>query len=150
MGLKERIEGDMKEALLGGEKDSVMTLRGLKASILNTEVAEGKRKEGLSDAEIEKLLMGEVKRRREAMEMYEANGRGDLYENEATEVKVIEKYLPEQMSEAELIDEVEDVIEGLPQGEPANMGKVIGMVKMLVGSKADGAMIAKVVKEKLG
>ena len=150
MGLKERIDGDLKEALLGGEVDRVTTLRGLKASILNVEVAEGKREKGLSDAEIEKLLMSEVKKRKEAMEMYGASGRGDLYESEAAEAKVIEGYLPEQMSEAELIDEVEDVLAGLPQGQPANMGMVIGKVKMLVGNKADGAMIAKIVKERIG
>ena len=149
MSIKERIEGDLREALLARETDRVTTLRGLKAVILNAEVAGGKREEGLSDAEIEKIFAGEMKRRREAMDMYEANGRGDLYEVEAEEAKVIEGYLPKQMSEAELRDEVDDVIAGLPEGEPSNMGKVIGMVKMLVGNKADGAMIAKIVKEKL-
>ena len=150
MGLKERIDGDLKEALLKREGDKVTTLRGLKAVILDAEVKMGKRAEGLDDAEIEKLLMGEMKKRKEAMEMYEANRRGDLYESEAAEAKVIEGYLPEQMSEAEVRDEVDDVMAGLPQGEPANMGMVIGKVKMLVGNRADGAMIAKVVKEKLG
>lgn len=150
MTLKERIDGDLKEALLKREADKVTTLRGLKASILNEEVRLGKRSEGLSDEEIEKLLMGEIKKRREAMDMYEASGRGDLYEEEETEAKIIEKYLPQQMSDDELMDEVEDVISGLPEGESVNMGKVIGMVKMLVGSRADGARIARAVKEKLG
>lgn len=149
MTIKEKIDADLKEALLKRETDRVTTLRGLKASILNEEVAKGKRSEGLTDEEVEKLLMSEVKKRREAMDMYEASGRGDLYEEEATEAKILEEYLPEQMSEAELMDEVEDVLAGLPEGEPANMGKVIGMVKMLVGNKADGATIARVVKEKL-
>ncbi len=97
MGLKERIERDLREAMLQGDKARVTTLRGLKASILDAEVASGKRADGLPDGEIEKLLMGEVKKRREAMDMYEASGRGDLYESEAAEVKVIEGYLPEQM-----------------------------------------------------
>lgn len=150
MGLKNRIEEDLKKALLAGDKDSVTTLRGLKANVLDAEVASGKREEGLSDGEIEKILAGQAKKRREAMDMYEASGRGDLYESEDAELKIIEKYLPKQMSEAELMDEVEDVISGLPEGEPVNMGKVIGMVKMLVGNKADGAAIAKAVKERLG
>ncbi len=150
MSLRERMEGDLKEALLAGEKDRVTTLRGLRASILNAEVAAGKREEGLEDAEIEKLLQSEAKKRREAMDMYEASGRGDLYASEEAEMKVIEGYLPEQMTEAEILDEVEDVLSSLPDGEPVNMGKVIGQVKMLVGSKADGALIAKVVKERLG
>ena len=149
MNLKERIEGDLKVALVAGEKDRVTTLRGLKANILDEEVASGKRDRGLSDEEIEKILMREAKKRQEAMEMYEANGRGDLYESEAAEVKIIEKYLPEQMSEKELMDEVEDVLAGLPAGEAVNIGKVIGMVRMMVGNKASGTMIAKVVKEKL-
>ena len=150
MELKGKIEEDLKSAMLGNDKGGVIALRGLKAAILDAEVASGKRTEGLSDMDIEKLIAKEVKKRREAVEIYEANGRGELAENEKSEIKIFEKYLPKQMSEQEVAEKIDEVLMSLGGGEVANMGSVIGKVKMLVGSSADGAMIAKLVKEKLG
>ena len=150
MGLKTKIEGDLKEALLARDTAKVTVLRGLKAVILDAEVAGGKREDGLADAEIEKLISREVKRRREAIAMYEANGRGDLVESEKFEQGVLEGYLPKQMSEDEIRAKIDDVLVSLPEGEMANMGMVIGKVKMLVGNSADGATVARLVKEKIG
>jgi uncharacterized protein YqeY len=150
MELKSRIEQDLKAAMLAKEAAAVTVLRGLKATILDVEVAEGKREEGLDDAEIEKLLMKEIKRRKEAIVMYEANGRGDLVESEKFEQEILEGYLPEQMSEDEIKEKIDEVLASLGTGEVANMGTVIGKVKMLVGNGADGALIAKLVKEKIG
>ena len=81
--------------------------------------------------------------------MYEANGRGDLVESERFEQEVIEGYLPKQMSEGEICERIDEVLASLPGGEVANMGMVIGKVKMLVGSSADGALVARLVKERM-
>lgn len=150
MELKKRIDGDLKEAMLAGEGARVTVLRGLKATILDAEVASGKREEGLADSEIEKLVMKEIKRRKEAIVMYESNGRGDLVESEKFEEEVLMGYLPEQMSEADIRAKIDEVMSSFGTGEVVDMGRVIGKVKMLVGGSADGATIARLVKEKIG
>ena len=149
MSLKTEIEGDLKAAMLGKDEAIVTTLRGLKSVILDAEVSSGKRAEGISDDEIEKLVAKEIKKRKEAIEIYEANGRGELAENEKTELKVLEGYMPKQMNEEEVDSIVDEVLMSLDGGEVASMGVVIGKVKMLVGNGADGATVARIVKEKL-
>jgi uncharacterized protein YqeY len=148
--LKVEIDADLKEALLSGEKARVDTLRGLKSAILDAEVAAGKRAEGLADEEVEKIVAKEIKKRRESIDVYSANGRGDLVEAEETELKILEKYLPKQLSEDEVNEKIDEVLTSLPGATVADMGRVIGAVKTLVGNGADGAAVARLVKSKLG
>ena len=138
----------MKAALLGGNRFRGDVLRNLKAAILNEEVAAGKRDEGLADAEIEKVIAREVKKRSESIKLYEANDRPELAQVEKDELAVLQGYLPEQMGEAELTSLVETVIADMAAG-PQQMGQVIGAVKAKAGNTADGAMIATIVKNKL-
>jgi uncharacterized protein YqeY len=149
MELKKQIDSDLKGALLAREKEKVDTLRGLKAVILDREVAEGKREEGLADVEIEKLVAREIKKRRESIEIYSANGRGDLVEAEEGEVRILEKYLPKQLSEEEIREKIAEVLMSLPEGEVADFGRVMREVKGVVGNSADGAVVARLVKEAL-
>lgn len=149
MALKDKIQDDTKAALLGGDRVVADTLRNLKAAILNEEVAQGKRDEGLSDAEIEKIIAREVKKRNESVAIYEQNGRPELAETERQEAEIISRYLPEQMSEDELREVVKNKVTELGVGGPQAMGQVIGAVKQQVGNSADGALIAKIVKETL-
>ena len=149
MALKELISNDMKTALLGGHRFEGDTLRNLKAAILNEEVAQNKRETGLSDAEVEAIIAREVKKRRESIALYEANGRQELAQAEKDEVAVLEKYLPEQLSEADLGKLVDAKIDALGVSGPQAMGQVIGAVKKDVGNSADGAMLARLVKDAL-
>lgn len=149
MALKKQIDDDLKKAMLAREKVAVTTLRGLKSSILDAEVAVGKREVGLSDEEIEKLVAKEMKKRKEAIEFYEADGRGDLVESETAEMSVLERYLPKQLSEEEINDKINEVLDSMGEGEITQLGTVIGKVKMLVGNAADGAVVARLVKERL-
>lgn len=148
MALAEQIQNDMKAALLGGDRFVGDTLRGLKAAILNEEVAQGKRDEGLSDSEIEQIVAREVKKRHESVKLYEANGRPELAEPEKKEIAVLEKYLPVQLSEAELITIINEQITAL-SADMSKMGQVIGAVKAKVGTSADGATVASLVKRQL-
>jgi len=148
--LKDTIQDDMKAALLGGDRFVGDTLRNLKAAILNEEVAQGKRDEGLSDDEIEKIIAREVKKRNESIVIYKQNGRDDLAETEQKEAEIIAKYLPAQLSEEELRSIVEAKITELGASGPQAMGQVIGSVKQQVGNTADGATLARIVKEILG
>ena len=149
MALKEQISNDMKTALLGGNRFEGDTLRNLKAAILNEEVAQNKRDTGLEDSEIESIIAREVKKRRESISMFEANGRPELAESEKAEIAVIETYLPQQMNEAELKALIEAKVAELGVSGPQGMGQVIGAVKAQVGNAADGAMIARLTKDAL-
>ena len=149
MALKEQIQNEMKAALLSGSRFEGDTLRNLKAAILNEEVAQGKRDAGLTDEEIEKVIAREVKKRQESIKLYEQNGRPELAETEAKEVAVLEKYLPEQLSEDEIRSTAEAVITDMGDVTPQQMGQVIGAVKGKLGNAADGATVAAVVKELL-
>lgn len=147
--LEERITNDTKTALLSGNRFVGETLRNLRAAILNEEVASNKRDEGLSDAEVEKIIAKEVKKRAESAKIYHDNGRPELAEQEEKESAVLKEYLPEQLDEAEVRSIVEQKVAELGVSGPAAMGQVIGAVKAVVGSRADGAMIANIVKSKL-
>lgn len=149
MPLKDKIQDDTKAALLGGDRFVGDTLRNLKAAILNEEVAQGKREEGLSDEEIEKIIAREVKKRNESISIYETNGRPELAENERKEAEIIARYLPEQVGETELREIVAKKIAEMGVAGPQAMGQVIGAVKQQVGNSADGALIAQIVKETL-
>ncbi len=149
MALKQQIQDDMKAALLGGNRFEGDTLRNLKAAILNEEVAHGKRDDGLQDDEIEKIIAREVKKRRESITLYEQNGREELAENEKNEIAVLEKYLPELLSEDEIRATVDEVIANMGDVSMQQMGQVIGAVKGKLGNAADGSMVATVVKEQL-
>lgn len=139
----------MKAALLGGSRFEADVLRDLKAAFLNEEVALGKRDEGLSDAAYEKIIAKEVKKRAESIKLYEENGRPELAENEKNESAVLEKYLPQQMSENEVVAVVTQIIEEMGATGMQSMGLVIKAVKDKVGNTADGATVARIVKDKL-
>jgi len=149
VALKERITNEMKAALLSGDRFVGETLRNLKAAILNEEVASGKRDEGLADAEIEKVIAKEVKKRLESAKIYRDNNRPELAEPEEKEAEILKQYLPQQLDEAELRAIIEQKVAELGVSGPAAMGQVIGAVKASVGNTADGAMIAGIVKETL-
>ena len=139
----------MKAALLGGDRFKGDVLRNLKAAILNEEVALGKRDEGLADDDIEKVIAREVKKRYESIKLYEANGRPELAETEKAEVAVLEEYLPQQLSETEVAEVVTNTIDEMGATGMQSMGLVIRAVKEKVGNTADGATLARIVKEKL-
>lgn len=149
MTLKSQIENDLKAALLGGDRFRTDVLRGLKAVILNEEVAKGAREDGLDDAAIEQLIAREVKKRLDSAQQYEAAGRPELVEAEKAEAKVLEGYLPEQLSEDDIKKVVDETIAALGVSGPQAMGQVIGAVKGKLGNTADGATIARLVKAAL-
>jgi uncharacterized protein YqeY len=149
LALKEQIQNDLKAALLSGDRFVGEVLRNLKAAILNEEVAQGQREEGLLDTEVEKIIAREVKKRYEAAALYDQNSRDDSADQERREAVVLEAYLPEQVSEVEIRAVVDAKILTLGATDMKMMGQVIGAVKSELGNTADGALISKIVKEKL-
>lgn len=149
MALKEQINNDLKAALLGGDRFVADTLRGLKAAILNEEVATGRRDEGLDDTEIEGVIAREVKKRNESKTLYEQNDRPELADQEQKEIEILAKYLPEQLSEEEIQAVINDVVAEVGATDMKAMGQVIGAVKSKCGTAADGATVARLVKTTL-
>ena len=143
--LKEQINADLKTAMLARNAFETTVLRGLKASILDEEVKLGKREEGLSDAEIETLVAREVKKRKEAANLLDA----ERAENELKEAEILSKYLPEMASEEEIRAAVKDEISTIGEVSIKQMGAIIGKMKAKFGNSADGAVLAKIVKEEL-
>ena len=149
MALKQRIRDEMKAALLGGNRFLGDTLRNLSAAILDEEVKQNKRDDGLSDEAIEKVIAREIKKRRESAAIYRENDRVDLAEPEEKEMAILQAYLPEQMTEVELQQLINEKIVKLGVSDLRSMGQVVGAVKAGAGSKAEGAGVAKLVKQAL-
>lgn len=148
--IKQQLQDDVKAAMLAKDTLRLETLRGLKSVILYAEVAAGKRDgDGLSDDEILALFAKESKKRTESAELYVKGGAQDKADKELAEKAIIDTYLPEQLSEEELSKLIDEIIaEQGAEGMQA-MGKVIGAVKTKAGNSADGALVAKLVKERL-
>lgn len=149
MSLKDRINSDLKTALLASDKTTATTLRGLKSLILDAEIKEGKRDTGLSDDAVAQLLTKAVKQRKESIELYEQAGAADKAAAEQAEIVCIEQYLPEAMSEADIAALVEKAVAASGDVSMQQMGQIIGQVKAQAGAAADGAVIARLVKERL-
>lgn len=147
--LEQRIEQDLKAALLAGDKQQVTTLRGIKSVLLYAKVATGKRDSGLSDEEVQVLLSKEAKKRQESADLYKQGGSPERAEAELSEKAIIERYLPAQLSDDELTKIIEEVIKSTGAAGLPDMGKVIGTVRGKVGAAADGAQIARLVKERM-
>lgn len=147
--LKDRINADLKSAMLARDEVKTQTLQGLKSAILYEEVAKKVRETGLDEAGIEQIVAREVKKRDEAAELFEKGGNAASADKERTEKQLLSVYLPEQMSEEELKEVIQKAIAELKPEGPKDMGRVIGAVKAKVGNTADGALVAKLVKESL-
>jgi uncharacterized protein YqeY len=147
--LEQRIEQDLKTALLGGDAQRVTTLRGLKSVILNEKIAKGSRDTAMSDADVQALLAKETKKRQESADLYVQGDSQERADAELAEKAIIETYLPSQLSEDEITKLVEAAIAETGAQGPAGMGQVIGKVKAQAGAAADGALVARIAKEKL-
>lgn len=149
MDLKEQINSDLKNAMLSGEKDKVMTLRSLKSAILYAEVAEGKRDSGLSNDDTIAILQKEAKKRTESAVLYRQGNNIEKAEKEEAEKQIIDSYLPAQMSEQELRGVISKEIQNIDDVSMKHMGQIINAVKQKYGNVVDGSVVAKLVKEQL-
>ena len=149
MKISDQINEDLKEAMKAKDKIRLEALRAAKSAFIIARTAEGSGGE-VSDAEELKIIQKLVKQRRESAAIYEQQSRTDLYQKEIDEVFVLEKYLPAQMSAADLSKIVKSIIETTGATGPKDMGKVIGLVTKELSGRADGKEIAAIVKELLG
>jgi uncharacterized protein len=141
MSILEQVQEDVKAAMKAGERERVGQLRMI-VNALQAEEKEGKGDEVAA-------LQRERKRRLDAAEALRGGGRGDQAETEEAEAKLIEGYLPEQLSDEELSELVESAVEDTGASEPKDMGGVMKVLMPKVGGRADGKRVSTAVKEKL-
>lgn len=147
MSLTEKINGDIKAAMLAREKEKLEALRAIKAALLLESTKGGS--EVNEEAEM-KMLQKMYKQRIEAATIYKEQGRADLEEPELFQANIIKAYLPEQLSEEQVKAIIQEVIAATGASGPADMGKVMGGVTQKLQGKADGKLVATLVKQLLG
>lgn len=147
--IKDKLTQDLKVALLAKDSERATLIRGLKSAILYVEVAEGKRESGLSDEECVAIFQKEAKKRQESADLYLSANEQERADKELSEKSLIETYLPKQLDEEEISKIVTKVIAESGAEGVKSMGQVIGSVKAQTKGAADGALIAKIVKEQL-
>ena len=148
MTLEQKIMPELKAAMLAKDEKTVLGLRAIKAAIIVAKTAEGAGGELKEEDEI-KLLQKLVKQRRDSIDIFTQQNRPDLAVKEQEEIEVIEKFLPKQLSQDELREEVGKLIAESGATSPAEMGKVIGLANKKLAGRADGKTISSVVKELL-
>ncbi|UEG50502.1 GatB/YqeY domain-containing protein [Ferruginibacter lapsinanis] len=148
MGLEQKIMAEMKDAMKSKNEAALRGLRAIKAEIIKAKTEPGAAGE-IDEATEQKFLQKMMKQRKDSLEIFEKQGREDLAVKEREEMAVIEKFLPKQLSEAEIKEAVTTIIAETGAASPADMGKVMGVASKQLAGLADGKTISNIVKELL-
>jgi len=148
MSLEQQIMSEMKDAMKARDEAVLRALRAIKAEIIKAKTDPGAGGE-IDSATEQKFLQRMMKQRRDSLEIFEKQGRADLAAKEKEEMAVIEKFLPKQLSEAEIKETLEKIIAETSASSPADMGKVMGVASKQMAGLADGKTISTLVKELL-
>lgn len=148
MSLKQRIDSDIKQAMLSKNRGELDALRSIKSMILLAETEKGSTGALTEEAE-GKLLMKAAKQRKESADIFQGQSRQDLADKELFQLEIINRYLPKPLSEDELRKELKMIIEQSGASGPQDMGKVMGIATKKLAGKADGKAISALVKELL-
>ncbi|SDD65363.1 hypothetical protein SAMN05216464_102187 [Mucilaginibacter pineti] len=149
MSLITQIDQDIKLAMLAKQPDRLRGLRAIKSALLLAKTEKGAADEVTPEAEI-KVLQKLIKQRKESADIYKTQNREDLYEIEMEEMRVIEPYLPQQMTRFEIEGYLEELIGRIGATSVSDMGRVMGMANKELAGKADGKTISEVVRQLLG
>jgi uncharacterized protein YqeY len=149
MSLKEKVDAAIKEAMKQKQQGRLRGLRAIKAAILLAETSEGKAQGALSSEDELKLLMKQVKQRKDAIEQFEKNNRPDLAAQEREELEVIESFLPQALSPEELEREIKAIILEIGGASQQDIGQVMKMASQKLAGKADNKTISEAVKKLL-
>lgn len=148
MSLQTKVMEALKEAMKAKDTVALESLRAIKSAILLARTEAGASEE-LSEADELKLLQKLVKQRKDSATLYTQQGRNDLAEPELAQMAVIEKFLPAQLSEAEVEEALKGIIAQVGATKPKDMGKVMGAATKQLAGKADGKLISDIVKKLL-
>ena len=147
MRLEEKIQQDIKAAMLAKEREKLESLSAIKAAILLAKTADGS--ESVADDALVKIIQKLVKQRKETAVIYKEQNRPELAEKELMEASYMEVYLPKQLSEEELTAEIKKIIAEVGATSAKEMGKVMGVASKALAGKADGRAISTIVKSLL-
>jgi uncharacterized protein YqeY len=147
MTFEQKINEDLKESMKSGDKLRLETLRSLRASII--EFSKSGTGKDMSEEDAQKILLNASKKRKDAIEMYKQAGRQDLLEKEESELAIIAAYLPEQLTESEVLDSLKSIIQQAGAEGPKDMGKVMGLAMKELRGKADGTLVQQCLKQLL-
>ena len=142
----DQLQEELKIALKAGEKAKMMGLRNIIGKIKATQIDKG---ETLTNEESSKILKTAAKQLKESIDQYQKGGRDDLAEKEAFELTLLEKYLPEQLSEEQIRQTVKNIVKNTGAGSMQDMGKVMGATMQELAGSADGKIVQKIVQEEL-
>ena len=142
----DQLQEELKIALKAGEKAKMMGLRNIIGKIKAAQIDKG---ETLADEESSKILKTAAKQLKESIDQYQKGGRDDLAEKEAFELTLLEKYLPEQLSEEQIRQTVKNIVKNTGAGSMLDMGKVMGATMQELAGSADGKIVQKIVQEEL-
>ena len=148
MALEQQIMAEMKDAMKSKNEGLLRSLRAIKAEIIKAKTEPGAAGE-IDEATEQKFLQKMMKQRRDSLEIFEKQGRADLAAKEKEEMEVIERFLPKQLSEAEIKEAVAAIITQTGATSPADMGKVMSIASKQLAGLADGKAISNLVKELL-
>ena len=148
MALEQQIMAEMKDAMKSKNEGLLRSLRAIKAEIIKAKTEPGAAGE-IDEATEQKFLQKMMKQRRDSLEIFEKQGRADLSAKEKEEMEVIERFLPKQLSEAEIKEAVAAIITQIGATSPADMGKVMSIASKQLAGLADGKAISNLVKELL-
>ena len=142
----DQLQEELKIALKAGEKAKMMGLRNIIGKIKAAQIDKG---ETLTNEESLKILKTAAKQLKESIDQYQKGGRDDLAEKEAFELTLLEKYLPEQLSEEHIRQTVKNIVKNTGSGSMQDMGKVMGATMQELAGSADGKIVQKIVQEEL-
>lgn len=148
MTLEQKIMAEMKEAMKTKNEAALRSLRAIKSEIIKAKTEPGAGGELAPEKEIP-MLQKMVKQRKDSLQIYEEQNREDLAQKEREEIAVIERFLPQQMSEEELRAALQEIIAESGASSPADMGKVMGAATKKLAGRADGKTISTLVKQML-
>jgi hypothetical protein len=152
MSLRNNIDEDYKKAIKNKEQDKINALRLIRSAIKDKDISTrtSENKEGISDSEILILLISLIKQRKDSIEQFEKANRDDLIKNEQSEIDVINQYLPNQKTEEETEQILDNLIKANNLENLKDMGKLMGFVKKDYPGEVDMGLVGKIAKSKLG
>ena len=146
MSLKDRISDDMKSAMRAKDKDRLLTIRSILAAIKLQEVDTRK---DVDDADVQIILEKQVKQRRDSITQFDKAGRDDLADIERRELIVLQEYMPEQLTDAEINDLIQQALEATGASAMSDMGKIMGFIKPKAQGRVDMGKVSELIKSRI-
>ena len=146
MSLEERLVEEMKQAMKSNDKLRLSTIRMIRSALQNKEIEVRKK---LEDEDVVKVIQAMVRKGEESVEQFQTGGRMDLVEKEKKEIEILKSFLPQPLSQEEILNIIDQSIQETQASSPKDIGKVMKSVMPKIGGKADGKLINQLVKERL-